>query len=74
MSPSPVACLVKQRLLRDFQDATRKVVDLDNKDVEFVLASDWKSSQALEAELKVAREARDAAALALRNHMQEHGC
>ena len=72
---TPVAvCLLKQRLIEQARKAIEDLLRLNNEDMQAVLDADWRKTAKLEVELQAAREARDTAMEAYRQHVIEHGC
>jgi soluble P-type ATPase len=65
---------VKERLVADLKEAHRVVVSIGDREVEALIAGDLPAVVELGAPLQEAREKRDAATIALRRHVVEHGC
>ena len=73
---SPAPCDTKARLTMRLQKVHARITELDQREVELVLGTDFEYGAwtALEQRLTGARARRAQAMNAIRRHIAEHGC
>jgi hypothetical protein len=74
MSLNSGMCAVKQALVDDLASAHSALVALGDQEVAAAIAGDLDGLRALAVPLKSARERRDRATLAVREHIAAHHC
>ena len=70
-APMPIACIEKQRLLRQFTDALSDYHRMQSAKLEVLLRGDRFD---FDAEIAKAAQRREQAKYAVIAHQQEHGC
>jgi hypothetical protein len=71
VSPAPIYCAKKQRLLEEFMAAVADYLKIESAKLAAAMrCDDWLS----DGELEAARKRKDAAKEAIRSHRQAHGC
>ncbi len=71
---SPGECPDKYGLMEDVRLAIKTIVELNNRQMEAVIAGDFGKVNALQAELAQAREWKDSLIDSYHRHVREHGC
>lgn len=72
--PATAQCPDKQGISADIQLAMKVMIDLCNRQMEAVIAGDLAKTEALQQELREAREWKDSMLESYRQHLREHGC
>jgi hypothetical protein len=74
MVPAPSSCAIKNWLSDELKRANSLLIELDNQDVQAVLAGEWGRRSEITAKIETARILRREAVQAYRDHIIEHGC